>query len=177
MYQWKWKDNSSLTVNKDQMQEMEMKVESPLIENTCQMQIKVKYLADILPIEIKPGSDWIDLRCAVRMELKAGEYAQIPLGVAMQLPDGYEAHVVPRSSTFKRFGVLLANGVGIIDNAYAGPKDQWHFLAYPTRDVVIDKNERICQFRIVKNQPELKLEAVDDLDGPSRGGIGSTGGV
>ena len=109
------------------------------------MEIKIKYLEDILPIEIKDGSDWIDLRCAVRTELKAGEYKQIPLGVAIQLPDGYEAHVVPRSSTFKKYGVLLANGVGIIDCSYCGDNDQWHFLAYPTRDAVIEKNDRICR--------------------------------
>ena len=141
------------------------------------MEIKIKYLEDILPIEIKDGSDWIDLRCAVRTELKAGEYKQIPLGVAIELPDGYEAHVVPRSSTFKKYGVLLANGVGIIDCSYCGDNDQWHFLAYPTRDAVIEKNERICQFRIIKNQPEFDLVTVDVLGNPDRNGIGSTGRV
>lgn len=141
------------------------------------MEIKVKYLKDILPIEVKDGSDWIDLRCAVKTELRAGEYKQIPLGVAIQLPAGYEAHVVPRSSTFKKYGVLLANGVGIIDGSYCGDNDQWHFLAYPTRDAVIEKNERICQFRIIKNQPEIDLKTVDVLGNPDRCGIGSTGRV
>lgn len=141
------------------------------------MEIKVKYLEDILPIEVKDGSDWIDLRCAVKTELIAGQYKQIPLGVAIQLPAGYEAHVVPRSSTFKKYGVLLANGVGIIDGSYCGDNDQWHFLAYPTRDAVIEKNERICQFRIIKNQPEIDLKTVDFLGNPDRNGIGSTGRV
>lgn len=141
------------------------------------MEIKVKYLEDILPIEVKDGSDWIDLRCAVKTELIAGQYKQIPLGVAIQLPAGYEAHVVPRSSTFKKYGVLLANGVGIIDGSYCGDNDQWHFLAYPTRDAVIEKNERICQFRIIKNQPEIDLKTVDVLGNPDRCGIGSTGRV
>ena len=141
------------------------------------MQIKIKYLEDILPIEIKDGSDWIDLRCAARTELKAGQYAQIPLGVAIQLPDGYEAIVAPRSSTFKKYGVLLSNSIGVIDNSYAGDNDQWHFLAYPTRDAVIEKNERICQFRIVKNQPDVDLVTVDHLGNSDRGGIGSTGRV
>ena len=141
------------------------------------MEIKVKYLEDILPIEVKDGSDWIDLRYAVKTELIAGQYKQIPLGVAIQLPAGYEAHVVPRSSTFKKYGVLLANGVGIIDGSYCGDNDQWHFLAYPTRDAVIEKNERICQFRIIKNQPEIDLKTVDVLGNPDRQGIGSTGRV
>lgn len=141
------------------------------------MEIKIKYLADIIPIEIKAGSDWIDLRCAEKTLLFAGQYAQIPLGVAIQLPDGYEAHIVPRSSTFKKYGVLLANGVGIIDNSYAGDNDQWHFLAYPTRDAIIEKNERICQFRIVRNQPDIDLVTVDVLGNPDRQGIGSTGRV
>jgi dUTP pyrophosphatase len=141
------------------------------------MEIKVKYLEDILPIEVKDGSDWIDLRCAVKTELIAGQYKQIPLGVAIQLPAGYEAHVVPRSSTFKKYGVLLANGVGIIDGSYCGDNDLWHFLAYPTRDAVIEKNERICQFRIIKNQPEIDLKTVDVLGNPDRCGIGSTGRV
>ena len=141
------------------------------------MEVKIKYLSDIIPIEIMNGSDWIDLRCAARTELKAGEYIQIPLGIAMQLPDGYEALVAPRSSTFKKYGVLLANGIGIIDNAYNGDGDQWHFLAYATRDAVIEKNERICQFRIVKNQPGFEIVKVDTLDNPDRGGIGSTGRV
>ena len=141
------------------------------------MEIKIKYLSDIIPIEIKDGSDWIDLRCAEKTYLFAGQYAQIPLGVAIQLPNGYEAHVVPRSSTFKKYGVLLANSIGIIDNSYAGDNDQWHFLAYPTRDAIIEKNERICQFRIVKNQPDIEIVTVESLDNPDRGGIGSTGRV
>ena len=141
------------------------------------MKIKIKYMEDIIPIEVKDGSDWIDLRCAKTTRLKAGEYTQIPLGVAMQLPSGYEAHVVPRSSTFKKYGVLLANGIGIIDGSYCGDNDQWHFLAYPTRDAIIEKNERICQFRIVKNQPDIEMITVDELSNPSRGGIGSTGRV
>ena len=141
------------------------------------MQIKIKYLKDILPIEVKDGSDWVDLRCAETIHLTAGQYKQIPLGVAMQLPPGYEAHVVPRSSTFKKYGVLLANGIGIIDGAYCGDNDQWHFLAYPTRDAVIEKNERICQFRIVKNQPDVDIVTVENLNNPDRNGIGSTGRV
>lgn len=141
------------------------------------MQIKVRYMEGVLPIEKIESGDWLDLRCAVRTELKAGEYAQIPLGVAIQLPDGYEAIVAPRSSTFKKYGILLSNGIGVIDGSYCGDNDIWHFPAYATRDTVIEKNERICQFRILQNQPKVDIVAVDFLGNPDRNGIGSTGRV
>ena len=120
-------------------------------------------------------SDWIDLRCARRMELKKGDFALIPLGVAMALPAGYEAHVVPRSSTFKTWGLLQTNSMGVVDYTYRGDGDQWRMPAYATRDVTIEKNARICQFRIMKNQPRLTFTKVEHLDGPDRGGFGSTG--
>ena len=141
------------------------------------MKIKIKYLSDIEPLENIGGlkSDWIDLRAAKDVELKAGEYALIPLGVAMQLPDGYEAHVVPRSSTFKHFGILQTNSMGVIDNSYCGDDDQWHFPAYAVRDTVIRKNDRICQFRIERKQNDIEFDAVEMLGNANRGGIGSTG--
>ena len=120
-------------------------------------------------------SDWIDLRAAETVELKAGEFRLIPLGVAMKLPVGCEAHVVPRSSTFKNYGVLQANSVGIIDESYCGSNDQWMFPAYATRDTVIQKNDRICQFRIFTHQPELRFEVREELEETDRGGFGSTG--
>ena len=139
--------------------------------------IKIKYLRDIKKIHRFNTGDLIDLRAAETVEMKAGEYKAIPLGVAMELPKGYEAWVVPRSSTFKKYGVLLANGVGIIDESYKGDNDEWHFLAYAVRDTVIRKNERICQFRIVEHQPLIHLEEVEKLGNADRGGIGSTGRV
>lgn len=139
--------------------------------------IKIKYLRDIKKIQRFNTGDLIDLRAAETVEMKAGEYTAIPLGVAMELPKGYEAWVVPRSSTFKKYGVLLANGVGIIDESYKGDNDEWHFLAYATRDTKIHKNERICQFRIVAHQPLIHLEEVEKLGNADRGGIGSTGRV
>ena len=141
------------------------------------MTIKVKYLADILPIEIFETGDWVDLRCAEDTWVKMGEYCEISLGIAMELPEGYEAHVVPRSSTFKKYGIISANSVGIIDNSFCGPEDCWHFLAYATRDAVIRKNERICQFRVFKNSPPIEIEEVEELKNPNRKGIGSTGDV
>lgn len=138
--------------------------------------IKIKYLSnEIEKLEKISVGDWIDLRCAKEISLKAGEFALIPLGVAMQLPNGYEALVVPRSSTFKHFGIIQTNSLGVIDESYCGDNDQWHFPAYALRDTVIHVNDRICQFRIVKHQPEIEFQKVEDLGNLDRGGIGSTG--
>ena len=140
------------------------------------MDIKIKYFTEEIE-KIAPISkgDWIDLRAAQKVELKAGEFKLIPLGIAMQLPRGYEAHVCPRSSTFKNFGVIQTNSMGIIDNSYCGDNDQWFFPAFALRDTVINVNDRICQFRIMENQPQLQFITVDSLDNEDRGGHGSTG--
>ena len=138
--------------------------------------IKIKYLSnEIEKLEKISVGDWIDLRCAKETILKAGEFSLIPLGVAMQLPKGYEALMVPRSSTFKHFGIIQTNSMGVIDESYRGDNDQWHFPAYAMRDTVIHVNDRICQFRIVKHQPEIEFQKVEDLGYLDRGGIGSTG--
>ena len=139
------------------------------------MKIEVYYHADIPPLEKRPQGDWIDLRAAETVRLRAGEYRPISLGVSMRLPAGYEAHVAPRSSTFKKWGVLMVNGVGVVDESYCGPEDIWHFLALAMRDTCIEKGDRICQFRIVQKMPPLSLERVELLSAPSRGGMGSTG--
>ena len=140
------------------------------------MNIKIKYLDEgIGKVALISKGDWIDLRAAETVELKAGEFKLIPLGVAMQLPAGYEAHVCPRSSTFKNFGVIQTNSMGIIDNSYCGDNDQWFFPAYALRDTVINLNDRICQFRIMENQPQIQFVTVDVLGNPDRNGIGSTG--
>ncbi|MBR5305958.1 MAG: deoxyuridine 5'-triphosphate nucleotidohydrolase [Oscillospiraceae bacterium] len=139
------------------------------------MDIKIKYLADIEPIQAISQGDWIDLRCAEDIELKSGEYKLIPLGVAMQLPEGYEAIIAPRSSTFKNFGIILTNSIGVIDESYCGDNDQWHFSAYALRDTKIKRNDRICQFRIIEHQPTVNLVTVAKLGNPDRNGIGSTG--
>ena len=144
-------------------------------ENKENMKIKIKYLRDIEKIKEIAVGDWIDLRAAEDVAMKAGEYKMIPLGVAMELPKGYEALVAPRSSAFRRYGVLLANSIGIIDESYKGDNDEWNFLAYAIRDTIIPKNERICQFRIIEHQPSVELVEVDSLGNPDRGGIGSTG--
>lgn len=119
--------------------------------------------------------DWIDLRTIDYVTIKESQYRMIDLGVAMELPKGYEALVVPRSSTFKKYGVLSANSLSVIDNSFCGDSDYWNFLVLATRDVTIPKGARICQFRIMKNQPEIKFIEVDRLENENRGGIGSTG--
>ena len=138
--------------------------------------IKIKYFdQEIEKISKIAKGDWIDLRSAEDVAIKKGEYHLIRLGVGMILPDGYEAHIVPRSSTPSKFGIVCANSMGIIDNSYSGDADEWMFPAMAIRDTVILKNDRICQFRIVKNQPEIIFNEVDHLGENSRGGIGSTG--
>ncbi len=139
--------------------------------------IKIKYFTDEIEklTYIDGKSDWIDLRAAEDVVLKKGEFKLIRLGVAMQLPQGYEAHVVPRSSTYKNFGLIQTNHMGVIDCSYCGDNDEWRFPALAVRDTEIHKNDRICQFRIMKNQPVLVFEETDRLEGADRGGFGTTG--
>lgn len=140
-------------------------------------EIKIKYFDDEIEklCYIDGKSDWIDLRAAKDVVLKKGDFALIPLGVAMQLPQGYEAHVVPRSSTFKNFGIIQTNHQGVIDCSYCGDNDQWFMPVLAVRDTEIHKNDRICQFRIMENQPKIQFMEVSVLEGADRGGHGSTG--
>lgn len=139
--------------------------------------IKIKYFTDEIEklCYIEKKSDWIDLRAAENIKMKAGEFKLIPLGVAMELPSGYEAHVIPRSSTFKNFGIIQTNSMGLIDESYCGDNDQWYFPAYALRDTVIHVNDRICQFRIMKHQPAIIFKEFESLNNTNRGGFGSTG--
>lgn len=138
--------------------------------------ILIKYVRTGLDkIEHIQAGDWVDLRIAEDVTLKSGEFKLIPLGVAMMLPKGYEALVIPRSSTFKKYGIIQANSVGLIDETYCGNNDEWHFPAYATRDIVIPKNTRICQFRIIEHQPTVDIVEVTELSEINRGGFGSTG--
>ena len=140
-------------------------------------EINVKYFTDEVDelCYVDGKSDWIDLHVAEEVALKAGEFRLIPLGVAIALPQGYEAHIVPRSSTFRNYGLLQTNSMGVVDYTYRGDGDQWFFPAYATRDVTVERNARICQFRIMANQPKLTFTRVEQLNGPDRGGFGSTG--
>lgn len=137
--------------------------------------IRIKYLADVEPIKKIVKGDWIDLRSAIDIDLKAGQSANIPLGIAMELPKGYEAHVVPRSSTFKKWHILQTNSMGIIDGSYCGDNDEWSMPIIATEDTHISKNDRICQFRIMKNMPSVTFDVVKVLGNADRKGFGSTG--
>ena len=144
------------------------------------MTIKVKYFNDadghsVMPLEKIEKGDWIDVRSNRNISLRKGDFVLIPLGIGMKLPDGYEAHLAPRSSTFKKWGIIQTNSVGIIDNSYSGDNDQWMMPIFATRDAFIGKNERIAQFRIVEKQPSIDFEVVEHLDDVDRGGFGSTG--
>lgn len=142
------------------------------------MEIKIKYFDDeINRVEKISKGDWIDLRAAETVEMKAGEFRLIRLGVGMILPEGYEAHLAPRSSTYKNFGIIATNSVGVVDNSFCGEEDEWRMPSYALRDTVIKKNERICQFRIMEKQPEIEFVTVEHLKEESRGGFGSTGKV
>lgn len=139
------------------------------------MTIKVKYLNPFVK-ELKHGNgDWIDLQAAESKLLKKGEYYEMPLGVAVQLPENCSAIVAPRSSLFRYYGLLCANSFGVIDSNYCGDNDEWHFLIYATRDVYIPLGARICQFRVISVGDPVVFETVKELGNPDRGGLGSTG--
>lgn len=140
--------------------------------------IKIKYFdKEIEKLTYIGGSksNWIDLRSAETIHLKKGEFHLIPLGIGMKLLDGYEAHIVPRSSTYKNFKIIQINHMGIVDNSYSGDSDQWMMPVIAMEDTVIHKNDRICQFRIEKIQPQIEFEEVEYLDEVSRSGFGSSG--
>ena len=139
--------------------------------------IRIKYFTDkIDKLEYIDGkSDWIDLPASETISLKAGEFKLILLGVAMELPKGYEAHIVPRTSTFKNYGIIQTNSCGIVDCTYCGDEDMWRMPVYATRDTVIGENERICQFRIFENMPQINFDEVESLGNANRGGFGTTG--
>jgi dUTP pyrophosphatase len=146
-------------------------------ESQMEKKIKIRYFSDEMErlTYIDGKSDWIDLRAAEDVVMKQGEFKLIPLGVAMELPKGYEAHLVPRSSTFKNYGIIQTNHMGVIDETYCGDNDQWRFPAYALRDTEIHAGDRICQFRIMEHQPSIRFEEVESLDNEDRGGFGSTG--
>ena len=139
--------------------------------------IRIKYFSSDMPkLEYIDGkSDWIDLRADKAMHLEKGCHYLIPLGIAMQLPDGYEALIAPRSSSFKKWGIIQTNTPGVIDETYCGPDDQWFMSVYATRDAVIERFDRVCQFRIIRHQPKIDFEESDLETNVSRGGHGSTG--
>lgn len=139
-------------------------------------EIRIKYHNEnIGKIENLEVGDWFDLRAAETVTMEAGQFRLISLGISMKLPDGYEAHMAPRSSTFKKWGILQTNSVAVIDNSFSGTNDIWKYPALAMRDTTIYEGDRICQFRIVKTQPEVEFIEVEELDSENRGSFGSTG--
>lgn len=179
----KTKENCSLTYEELSYLYQDVLSIKEAVENYSSRTKKIKVLAknhgyfnSVLPEKYALG-DWIDLKAGKTMRIRKGEYVNIPLGVAMKLPKGYEAHVLPRSSTFRKYHILMSNSMGIIDNAYSGRNDEWCFPAYAVEDTVITRGDRIAQFRIVRNQPEIELVEVEDLTDSDRNGFGSSGWV
>ena len=140
------------------------------------LDVKIVYHnPNMLKIKKIAVGDWIDLRASVGGKFREGDFALIDLGVSMKLPEGYEAHIAPRSSTFKNWGIIQTNGIGIVDNSYSGTNDIWKMPCYFTRDMEIRPNDRICQFRLVKKMDEVNFIECVELDDNNRGGFGSTG--
>ena len=139
------------------------------------LDIKIKYVTDIKPIDVADKGDWIDLRAGKTVELEPFEYAQIPLGVCMQIPHGYTAIIAPRSSTYKKWGIIQVNSIGVVDESYNGDNDQWCLPVVALRTTKIYKNDRICQFRLIKKTESIDFTRVNHLGNPNRGGFGSTG--
>lgn len=163
-----------LTGDADKLAQVIKAVTSDLYERK---KIRVKLYNDAetyLPVQASKG-DWIDLKARGTHELKKGEYKLIPLGVAMELPRGFEAIIAPRSSITKNFRVMQSNSIGVIDNAYKGDGDEWGAYVYAVADTVIHDGERIVQFRIQPNQPHIDFLPVKSLGNENRGGFGSTG--
>ena len=151
--------------------------------------IRIKYFEGAKKLEKISKGDWIDLYANKDMFIPEGTRAMIPLGVAMELPEGYEAHLAPRSSTFKTWGIIQTNSVGVVDHSFMGDNDQWHMPVYClmsksgmrdsdgriVRGTWIHKGDKIAQFRIMEIQPEISFEEVEHLDNADRNGFGSTG--
>jgi len=137
--------------------------------------INIKYLPNAHLLEQVNWGSWIDLYTYEETILKRGEQRYINLGIAMQLPDGYEAIMAPRSSTYKNWGLIQTNSIGIIDSTYCGDNDIWMFPVYAFKDITIPKNTRLCQFRIQKEQPKINFNRVEALNNPDRNGLGHSG--
>jgi dUTP pyrophosphatase len=148
-------------------------------ENRNALLIKIKYKDETIPrLKKLEKGDWIDLAAAEDVVIEPMSFKLIDLGIAMQLPEGYEAHIVPRSSTFKHWHIIQTNHMGVIDNSYSGPEDWWKFPAFnlsTTEATLIKKGERICQFRIEMQQPDVLFDELNFQEGVNRGGFGSTG--
>lgn len=137
--------------------------------------IDIKYLPGAHKLEQVEWGSWIDLYTYEETTLRQNDQKYINLGIAMKLPKGYEAIMAPRSSTFKNWGIIQTNGIGVIDSTYCGDNDIWMFPAHAMKNTVIPAGTRICQFRIQEEQPKISFKEVDSLGEEDRGGLGSSG--
>lgn len=152
------------------------------------LEVKVKYFKGATKLEKIVKGDWIDVYAREEVILDKNDFALVPLGFAMQLPKGYEAHLAPRSSTFEKWGITQTNGVGVIDESYCGDGDEWKMPVYcletrhtmdtkngTVQRTIIRKGDKIGQFRLMKKMEEVKFTEVASLGNEDRGGFGSTG--
>lgn len=155
------------------------------------MKIRIKYFEGATRLQKIKKGNWIDVYANKDVFVKVGERAMIPLGFAMELPEGWEAHIAPRSSTFKTWGIIQTNSVGVVDDTYIGDNDQWHMPVYCLQGKHIEKNlselldasegtwirkgDKIGQFRIMEVMPEIEFEEVESFGNDDRGGFGTTG--
>ena len=178
----KYKESNQIKNKNNKNQNINIKGEKTMSQCKCNQEnkhtIRVKYRDKTLPkLQNIAGikSDWIDLYASQDYELKQGEFKLIDLNVVVEIPKGYEGHIAPRSSTFKNFGIIQTNSVGVVDNSYCGDEDYLKMPVLAMRDTIINKGDRICQFRIFKKMEETIFEEVEVMDNENRGGIGSTG--
>ena len=143
------------------------------MEEKIKIKYHVKELEKLRYIDGK--SDWIDLRVAEEVKMKAGEFRLISMGISVELPKGYEMWILPRSSAFKYFGVIQTNAMGVVDESFCGDNDIIHMPILAMRDTEMHINDRIGQFRIAKHQAEIHFVEVEHLNHADRGGFGTTG--
>lgn len=151
------------------------------------MKMRIKYFDGAKKLEKINKGNWIDVYANDDIFVSVGERAMIPLGFALELPKGWEGHLVPRSSTFKTWGIIQTNHVGVVDDTYIGDNDQWHMPVYCLQNkekivfqgdeggVWINKGDKIGQFRIMEVMPDIEFEEVDSFGNEDRGGFGTTG--
>lgn len=169
-------DNYKVTFFKDEKRETKWFEENDIVKFIEPLKIQIKYFDPNMPkIEKVKTGDWIDLRAAEDITLKQFEFKLIPLGVAMKLPRNYEANIVPRSSTYKNFGIIQTNSFGVVDRVYCGNSDEWFMPVIALRDTEIKKYDRICQMRINSVMPKVVFNEVEKLSSTNRGGHGSSG--
>lgn len=146
------------------------------------MKLRIKYFEGASKLKKISKGNWIDVYANADIFVNEGERAMIPLGFALELPSGWEGHLAPRSSTFKNWGIIQTNSLGVVDDTYIGDNDQWHMPVFclkgmdsKEKGTWIRKGDKIGQFRIMEVMPEIEFEEVESFGNADRGGFGTTG--